>query len=553
MANMLTPTAMWGKFNDTLPVNPQILSSYEDEGIRFEHIAFDGRDTGEGRVRVFSCFAYDQKSPESETVMIFPDSARSVDEELLKLFVRRGYSALMVDYRGAWEGCEEFTRYPQNVSYANFRDCGRTRDFVDDSADKTCWYEWVAVGIYARKYLTERTGGEDIAVVGLRDGGEIAWKLGAARKFSCMIPVCAAGWKAYGGISKYLPDEPVMNEERYRFIAGIDSQAYAAIVKCPVLMMCSTNDERFDYDRAYDTFSRINPEYIGDSVIAYSMHGNSCIEGEGLQDMFLFLDKYLKKRHVFLPKPAEVAVTADGEDNLVARVNCDEEGVAEEFSAYLAEDCIDSSLREWTECPATGRQGEFYLNLYEKTSAVFVLASVKYSNGFTAWSKIAVRKISGRFRNMQSRCGVTYSDLQGTEGFTSADCSVRAVGGVFLLNESVLPRLVEKGDVRGLYSPCGLTTYRMNHPRYAPSDGSVLKLDIFCDENAEISVTLQNAASGEIFYHVVSVVGGVWQSIIAECEQFKNASGVSLNTFAGPFKFMIRCGVGYAVNNVMWL
>lgn len=553
MSNMLTPTAMWGNFDDSLPVNAKTLSSSESDGIKIERVAFDGRETGEGRVRIFACYAYDAKNPERETVMIFPDSANTVDEELLKLFVRRGYSALMVDYRGVWEGCEHYTYYPQKVSYANFRDCGRSKNYVDDSADRTCWYEWVAVGIFARRYLTERTGCEDIAVVGLRDGGEIAWKLGAARKFSCLIPVCAAGWKAYEGISKYLPDEPEMNEERYRFIAGIDSQAYAAGVKCPVLMLCSTNDERFDYDRAYDTFSRINPEFIGDSVIAYSVHGNSCIEGEGMQNMFLFLDKYLKKRHVFLPKPAEVTVTADGEENLIARVSFDEEGIAEEFSAYLAEDCIDSSLREWAQCPQTGKQGEFYLDIYEKTSAVFVLASVKYSNGFTAWSKIAVRKISGRFRNMQTRCGVTYSDLQGTDGFTSADCGVRAVGGVFLLDSSVLPRLVEKGNVRGLYSPCGLTTYRMNHPRYAPTEGSVLKLDIFCDENAEISVTLQNESTNERYYHVVSVVGGVWQSVVAECEQFKNAGGVSLNSFAGPFKFMIRCGVGYAVNNVMWL
>ena len=89
----------------------------------------------------------------------------------------RGYSALMVDYRGEWENSEFFTKYPEDISYANTAKCGRTKDYVDDSADKTCWYEWVAVGLFAIKYLRERVQSDKIAVVGIRDGGEIAWKL----------------------------------------------------------------------------------------------------------------------------------------------------------------------------------------------------------------------------------------------------------------------------------------------------------------------------------------------------------------------------------------
>ena len=40
------------------------------------------------------------------------------DEGLLKLFVDKGYSAFMVDYRGEWEDCELATVYPENVFYA---------------------------------------------------------------------------------------------------------------------------------------------------------------------------------------------------------------------------------------------------------------------------------------------------------------------------------------------------------------------------------------------------------------------------------------------------
>ena len=254
MPKILTPLSLFKNFDVSLPTFPVKLSSTQINDMRIEHLNISGRETGCGRVQIAAAFAYDVQSPAAGTVLIFPDSTETIDEEILKFFVAQGFTALMVDYRGEWKDATFVTRYPSNVSYANTVKCGRQKDYVDDSADKTSWYEWVGIGLYAQKYIKERTGSDNIAVVGLRDGGEIAWKLGVAGDFSCIIPVCAAGWKAYSGISKYMTEDPVLDEERYRFIAGIDSQAYAPHVKCPVLMLCSTNDPRFDYDRAYDTF-----------------------------------------------------------------------------------------------------------------------------------------------------------------------------------------------------------------------------------------------------------------------------------------------------------
>ena len=48
-----------------------------------------------------------------EAVLILPDSNKTVDSQMLEFFVSRGYSALMVDYRGEWENSEFFTKYPE--------------------------------------------------------------------------------------------------------------------------------------------------------------------------------------------------------------------------------------------------------------------------------------------------------------------------------------------------------------------------------------------------------------------------------------------------------
>jgi len=526
--------------------------------MRIEHLNISGRETGCGRVQIAAAFAYDVLSPAAGTVLIFPDSTETIDEEILKFFVSQGYTALMVDYRGEWKDATFVTRYPSNVSYANTAKCGRQKDYVDDSADKTSWYEWVGIGLYARKYIKERTGSDNIAVVGLRDGGEIAWKLGVAGEFACIIPICAAGWKAYSGISKYLTEDPVLDEERYRFIAGIDSQAYAPHVKCPVLMLCSTNDPRFDYDRAYDTFSRINQDYIKDSAIAFSVKSSASISSKSIADMFLMLDKNLKKRQVFIPKPPEISVLVDEKSNLVARVTFDNKGIAESCKLYLAEDCIDASLREWCVCHEKSRKAEnvfeYYLNVYEKTTVIFVLCRVKYLNGFTVWSKMNVKKISGRFRNTKCKCRVMYNDKDVADDFAVADTSTLSVGGIFFPDESVLPKLVTKTrGVKGLYSPCGLSTFRMSNPRFAPSKNSVLSIDFFSDENSVLTLTFIDITSGEEYINEVSVVGGAWQTVISESKNFKTASGVPLADFTGDLKFTLKCPVGYAVNNIMWL
>lgn len=558
MPNILTPLTLWESFNSSLETLPETVSVKEENGIRIERVKFHGRETRDGRVIVAASYAYNKKTPSTETVLILPDSKGTIDDELLKLFANRGYSALMVDYRGKWDGCDFYTQYPADVDYANFASSGAYYSRVDTNAVETSWYEWVAVGIYAKKYAEERSGNGKIAVVGLRDGGEIAWKLGVAEEFSCIIPVCAAGWRAYLGMAKYMSGEPDLNEERYRFIAGIDSQAYAPYVRCPVLMLCSTNDAAFDYDRAYDTFSRINPKFIGESAIAYSVHFNGCIGWKCAADMFMFLDRNLKNRHVFIPKPAEISVEVDEESNLIARAMFDDQGIVESCSVYIAEDCVDSVMRDWTACPAkskiTPKEQEFYLNIYEKTSTVFVFGCVKYINGFTVWSKIVAKKISGAFRNMQSKSRVLYSDKEDTGGFTSAAPEKFAVGGIFIMGDSEMPKVVEKtSSVRGLYSKTGLTTYRLNNPKFTPTAGNVLKLDIFCDSTSTVKFSFLDMGSGEEYTDDHYIVGGVWQSIIVESKFLKNQSGVALAAFSSDYKLTITGGAPFAVNNIMWL
>lgn len=555
MPNILTPASLWNNFDKSADTLPEVESTTQNNEIFYDRITFSGRNTEQGRVKIAAMFAYSQPMSQ-EAVLILPDSNKTVDSQMLEFFVSRGYSALMVDYRGEWENSDFFTKYPEDISYANTAKCGRTKDYVDDSADKTCWYEWVAVGLFAIKYLRERVQSDKIAVVGIRDGGEIAWKLAFADNLKCIVPVNAVGWKAYANISKYSNEDLVLNEERYRFIAGIDSQAYAPNIKCPVLMLCSLYDDSFDYDRAFDTFSRINTAYLSESSIAYSIRSGMGIDSFGVDDMFLFLGKNLKNRQVFIPKPPVISVDVDEDSNLIAKIKCDTLGIVESCTTFFAEDNIDFSLREWDLCPVKGfasTESAAYLNVYEKTGAIFVLSRAKYTNGFTVWSKTAVKKLSGRFRNNACKCKVLYNDKVDASGIFVAK-NDGGISGVFYPEALELPQLVTKAfGVNGLYSEHGLSTLRMNSPKYQPNENNMLSVDAFCDVSIDLTFIIKDMSTGEEYFNILSVVGGVWQNLILQSTDFKTVNGATLDNFTGAYKFSITCPIGFAVNNIMWL
>lgn len=558
MDNILTPVSLFGEFNDELPLESALVETKRiDSNCAVDFVTFGGRDTGEGRVRIAAAFAYGA-IPARETILLLPDSNKTIDFEVLKYFVASGYSVLAVDYRGAWEGCDFFTSYPANIDYANTVSCGKRKTRVEDSAAKTTWYEWVGVGLYARKYIIERTGSDFIGVVGFRDGGEIAWKMCTARKFACMISLCAAGWRAYDGISKYQSETGGLNSDRYRFIAGIDSQAYAPYVKCPVLMLCTTKDKRFDCDRAYDTFLRINADYLKDSSISYSIRTGEYVGEGSCRDMFLFLDRNLKGRQVFLPKSPEISVDTDDDENLVANVSFDAQDVVEKCELFFAEENINSATRDWMKCrPAkaiTASDQNFFVDINEKTTTVFVLAAVKYVNGFTAWSKVVVKKLSGKFRNMLKHNRVMYLNSYDHDGFFVADPQPDSLGGIIFNDTKLLPALVKKKSIIGLYSPDGLSTYRIGNVAFMPPPGSILSFDIYTDEIQKITIVVQNASTGEEFSAVFNLVGGgVWQKVLAECKSFKNSVGLPLSGFEGCTKLSISCPHPYAINNIIWL
>lgn len=561
MANkILSPTMLWNDFDDTLPVQCTLLGEQAEEKIILRRLRFFGRAVGNERVNIYALYAAPVKADNMPALLIMPDARRTADAALAARFARRGYAVLMPDYRGEWPDTEDYTIYPDSIAYANYSRVGRHMDYADDTAKETSWYEWTAVARYCVKYLHSLPEIAKIGAIGLKTGGDVVWQLAATcPELSCVIPVCSGGWRAYAGISKFGDaTELKMDDERYRYLAGVDAQAYAQAALCPVLMLCSTNDTRFDADRAFDTFARITPDVEKTFYFAARYDGH--IGNTGLNDLDLFIDKHLKGRAVFVPSPVEISIEEDAGD-LVARIKFDRNGEVKYCDVFTAENRLESPFRNWTKCRLKREEGEdeqvFYLDVCKNCSRVFAFAKAKYSCGFAVSSKIAVKKLDKAYANMTDSSRILYSGDEGTDSLTLDRFDKNVLAGCFLdTSEAPIRRAKGPLDIAGACSPYGLKTYKIGDEKYRPAESALLKFDVYFPAPAVLEITALAYAGGkpEKFVCNLRVPGGErWSNHILYAKDFKNEINKPLAQLRDAVSLSFYSTDEFILNNLLWL
>ena len=129
---ILSPVMLWENFDATLPLKESYTGEEVYGDVVYNDLYFSGRETDGGRVRIFGVYAKSKstgKKSNKGAILILPDPSETVDYDLINVYVSQGYSVLMVDLRGEWEDTENFTKYPECVAYANFKN---SRTAIDD-------------------------------------------------------------------------------------------------------------------------------------------------------------------------------------------------------------------------------------------------------------------------------------------------------------------------------------------------------------------------------------------------------------------------------------
>ena len=624
---IVSPVTLWKKFDLTQGINAETeAETLTPAGFSAVNVRLDGHLTKSGaRVKIFARYTKPRGGESAPALLLLPDPGDD-GRELADYFAAKGYATLIPDYcgkrglkkfaadeteeaeaYGAEEnearqtenaaesdaeeatreaadeaadeargeekeinlqagGKPEYTVYPEEIAYANFEISGAPARLEGESVEESAWFEWAYVALYSLEYLKTRGDVTKIGIAGVRLGGEIAWMTSLSPDICCLAAINAAGWRSHLFSSRGGKAQEAAGEEAdavRAFVAGVEAESYAPFVKCPVLMCCAMEDNFFDCDRAYDTFVRLGN--ADGSAIVYSADSGKCIGPYALADVDLFLERHLKGRHIYIPKPIELTMTELDDGRIEIAVKTDGDALVNTLSLYYAEGAGGqiSSCRAWQRVKKIAG-GELKDNrvscaveAFSGAEYAFSYASAEFVNGFKTVSPIVGRKRQKKSGDCVKERVISAGEK---DGFAVADYKTEALGGIFLEKESMPETVAGYGGIKGVYSPAGIRTYRISSPRFVADDGAALKMDLYSAKDTSVKITVETGerGAGSEYSAIVPVAGGgKWKRAVLRAEELKDErTGKSLESFSKGIALVIRpesedCPVPVA--NVLWL
>ena len=551
---ILSPAKVWEDFTPSLPLKESKVSEDVIDNVVYNHMYFYGRDTGQGRVRIYAVYAKNRvsgkKTPKAG-LLIIPDIGQTVDLTIIDIYVRQGYAVLMVDYCGETDTCENYTKYPECIAYANVKKAGRAIDYCDASARETAWYEWAAVVRYGISFLKNQYELEKIGVLGIKNGANIGWQVcGLEKRVDCFVPLFGAGWRAYKGIYKYSSDEIEMNDERLRFLAGVDAHAYAQYVSCPVFYMTATNSAEFDCDRAMDTVSRYP------MTINFSPRLSGVLDRNCKRNVDIFLAKYLLGFRVVLPRNPKIVVNCENKDiTAVVDIDFSDQLRPKKISVYLAEDGENPAFRDWVEMTMS-RNKEENVKTFRKTingncAFVNVVAVVEYKNGLTV-SSVMTNKKTPKINSR--RLNLVYSSSDKLSSFAVANPDKSALGGIFFEDTDPVEYVEGSNKISGVCSKYGLVCYKFNKRTVDLNERSLIVVDVNSKDYSVLKITLTTEENGGIneYSYTVAIRGGdIWQNVIIKCNDFKSDRRLSVRDYSAITSIRFESEAKCIFNNLL--
>ncbi len=557
-SKILSPVAVWADFDASLPLKESKVSEDVLDNIVYSHMYFFGRDTGRGRVRIYGVYARNKelrKKTAKAGLLIIPDIGSTVDLSIINIYVKQGYAVLMIDYCGEYPERENYTKYPENVSYANYLKADRAIDYCDVDARSTAWYEWVAVARYGVAFLKNQIELEKIGVLGIKNGANIGWEVaGSGKEIQCFVPLFGAGWRTYKGIYKYSDKEIVMNDERLRYLAGVDAHSYAQNVSCPVFYMTATNSSNFDCDRAMDTVSRVSQF---PAALNLTPRCAEVIDGNCKRNIDLFLAKYLLGFKVAVPSNPKVTVTNDDRKvSATVELDVSEQLAVKKLAVYIAEGGENPAFRDWMlmrpERSDSESKKSFNFTVSGNCPFVNVIAVAEYKNGFTVSSLMTCKKTPG----VESRkLNLVYSSADKTSSFAVASPEKASVGGLFFEDKEPVQFIEGSNKIFGVSSPYGLVCYKFNNRKVELNERSLIVMDVDSCEYSSLKVTLvleENGKEVDYSYSIALSGASIWQHVIIKCTDFKSEKCMSIKDFSAISALKLETGSTKCIfNNIL--
>ncbi len=550
-----TPLTLYSGFSPDLPLRDSVVSDERVGDVVYNEVYFNGRETAEGRVLIYGILARHCDGRKHSAILIIPDYEEEPSIHLVNLYVRLGYDVLMIDYKGETDKSDNYTNYPSDIKYANLKHAGPYFDRVPKTARETCRYEWTCVAAYAVTFLKARLETNKIGVLGVKYGAEIMWHLISwDTRISCAVALFGGGWRSYSGVGKYT-DETFgeVDEERIRFIAGVDSHSFVPYCKCPIAYFTSTNSSEYDADIAHDTIRRVNPKMP--TLFCLSPRMRNALDINCTRNSELFFGTYLSGQRIIKPSDPSISVKPHN-GGVRVELSIGNEVKPRNVSVYLCENQPVASWRNWVSLNSFVENDKYYADysLVNGGELVLVFAIVEYRNGMTVSTGIIPYKCP---KCDIIKTNLIYTNAEGAGDFVCGTDSRDMISNVLYFKRS--PIMVMRGPtaINGVTSKSGLVSYKPNEKCVQVKLDSIFKLDVYCDSPITLVATIGVSIGKEneqTYTNSVEVPKGeVWQNVVLYVKDFKTADGMLITDFDEIVCIGFKSEGFFAINNVLFL
>ncbi len=564
MGELISPIELWKDFSTALD-NPDInvINQTVTDGYICREFYFTAYEYQGGKVRAYARFYYNPilteelggKSP----VVFFLGSTKRFYQTLnfLKTTLK-GVSIFMMDYFGVQDENARYTIYPQSLSFANINVAQDDLGLVKSSPKQSPWYIWTAMARRALTLLenTKEVNPQKIAIMGIKTGANLAWKIGATdQRACCIVSMFNSGWLGYDFLYKKDRESDVeISEERSSYLASLSTQSYAPLVKTPILVTLSTNECDSTFDRAFDTYSRIPKDTV--SLLTVIPYSDKEIFFEYYQTTVNWLNNYLFKNEQSLPKQPDLRFY-NSDNRLYIEIKADNSLPIKEIRLYQATEIADPCIRNWTRLKCETTDDATFIataEILDTSEYYFAFANVFYQNNYVSSSNLSAvipSEIKVSASNVKASRLVYDSSL-------NLDCFTVVNSEELFHSQKEL--IMEKGalDMYGIRAQMGdLATFKIGDPRFKGYEDDQLQIGYYSSNNQKVIIALKNYINEkweyDYFYTLNAEGAEIWNKITVCAKEFKTSDGIMLKSFENVALLYIKSESTILINNILWV
>lgn len=526
-----TPEAVWVGYDPrSEPLEIEVSKQWTEHGAALTEFTFTGMTHEGSKVRVYALSGVPEGKTNLPGVLHVHGGGQTVNPQWLRFWNGRGYAALTFNWGGAWPDRAKFTDWGK-LTQGNHRDAGAMATATEPSVRSSSWYLWTRVSRRALTCLEQLPGVDPdrLGVFGVSMGGTIVWPLAATDpRVKAACAVYGVGWNTYPD-EVGTPDPKAYDPQTTRWRATMESEAYARLVRCPMLFLDATNDQHGNMDRSFQTLGRVPTEVRW----AFTPRCRHHIAAEQGTDLPLWMDAHLKGGEPFPRSPcAEVRLAAGGVPRLTVRP--DPSKPVRRVDLFYAVENRNPKNRYWRS--VAGRQhGEEWtddLPVLDARQPLFAFANVVYKSGVCLSTNLVsvVPSELGDARATDRPSHLIDDFATSTEGWVTSSPATDPIPPV----PNLLSAAVGPGGKPGITvtRPIALTTHKVGDPKWRGPEGAKLRFEVFVRAPRTLRVVMHEKefAVGWTQYaaEVALEPGEGWKTVTLASDAFSAEKGERL-------------------------